>query len=125
MYDDRGYHKLYERIHHEVEEETQHADALIRRILFLEGTPDLSKPDPLHVGSDVKDMLEKDLKVEYTTIDNVRKAIALCEQEGDYQNREMLEKLLEDSEEDHAYWLEQQLRLIEAVGMENYLQTQA
>lgn len=124
MYDDWGYHKLYERIHHEMEEETQHADALVRRILFLEGTPDLSKIDSLRVGSDVKEMLKNDLEVEYSVIDNLRKAIALCEKEGDYQSREMLEKLLEDTEEDHAYWLEQQLRLIDAIGMENYLQSQ-
>ncbi len=124
MYDDWGYRKLYERIHHEMEEETQHADALIRRILFLEGTPDLSKPDALRVGADVKAMLENDLEVEYSVIDNLRKVIALCEKEGDYQSREMLAKLLEDTEEDHAYWLEQQLRLIDAIGMENYLQSQ-
>ncbi len=124
MYDDWGYHKLYERIHHEMEEETQHADALIRRMLFLDGSPDLSTPGPLYVGADVEEMLRNDLKVEYEVTENLRDAIALCEKEGDYQTREILEKLLEDTEEDHAYWLEQQLGLIQTIGIENYLQSQ-
>ncbi|MCB1874559.1 MAG: bacterioferritin [Chromatiales bacterium] len=124
MYDDWGLTKLYERINHEMEEETQHADALIRRILFLEGTPDLSEQDGLRIGSDVPSMLQNDLDVEYEVVSALKEAIAVCEQEQDYQTREILEKLLEDTEEDHAYWLEKQLGLIQKIGLKNYLQSQ-
>ena len=103
MYEDWGLKKLYERIGHEAEEEGEHADALIRRMLFLEAQPDLSKIDALHIGSNVEDMLNKDLQVEYAVTDALKKAIAICETEQDYQTREILEVLLKDTEEDHAY----------------------
>ena len=66
MYHDWGLSKLFERIDHEVTDEKAHAAALIERILFLEGTPDLSKRDPLQVGTDVPSMLQNDLNVEYS-----------------------------------------------------------
>ena len=118
-----GYAKLYERINHEMEEETQHADAILKRILFLEGKPDM-RPDEIHPGYTVPDMLAADLKLEYEVRENLASAIALCEKHRDYQTREILEIQLKDTEEDHAYWLEQQLRLIKLLGMENYLQSQ-
>jgi bacterioferritin len=124
MYDDWGLSKLHERIYHEMEEETQHADAIIQRMLFLEGTPDLSQRDALHVGTDVPSMLRNDLKVEYAVAKLLKESIAVCEQEHDYQTREILEKLLEDTEVDHAYWLEKQLGLIDKIGLQNYLQSQ-
>ena len=73
MYEDWGLSKLYERINHEMEEETQHADALMRRILMLEGTPDM-RADDLEVGSTVPEMIEADLKLEY----KVRGALCNC-----------------------------------------------
>ena len=124
MYDDWGLHKLYERINHEMEEETEHANALIQRILFLEGTPDLSEQDALQIGTDVPSMLRNDLDVEYRVAADLKTAIAICEAENDYQSREILEALLKDTEEDHAYWLEQQFGLIEKIGLPNYLQSQ-
>ena len=123
LYEDMGYTKLYERINHEMEEETQHADAILKRILFLEGKPDMS-PAVIHPGFTVPDMLAADLRLEYEVLDNLANAIALCEKHGDYPTREMLEIQLQDTEEDHAYWLEQQLRLIKLVGLPNYLQSQ-
>jgi bacterioferritin len=123
MYRDWGLNELYERTHHEMQEETEHAARLIQRILFLEGTPDLGKPDPLNIGKDVPAMLKNDLDLEYQVVGALREAIALCETEQDYQTREMLEVLLEDTEEDHAYWLEQQLGLLDRIGVENYLQS--
>ena len=75
-------------------------------------------------GSTVQEMLESDLKLEYEVRENLANAIALCERVGDYQTREILEVQLADTEEDHAYWLEQQLRLIKMVGEQNYLQSQ-
>lgn len=124
MYENWGLSKLYERINHEVQDETNHADALIKRILFLEGTPDLSKREPLAVGATVPEMLKNDLAVEYKVTADLRKVIAYCESVRDYQTREILEVLLDDTEEDHAHWLEKQLGLINLVGLENYLQSQ-
>ena len=124
IYEDMGLTKLYEHINHEREEETDHADQMIRRILFLEGKPDLSKREPLNVGYTVPEMLKNDLEVEYRVIKNLKAAINLCEQERDYQTREMLVKQLDDSEMDHAYWLEKQLGLIDKIGLQNYLQSQ-
>ncbi|THF56850.1 bacterioferritin [Pseudothauera rhizosphaerae] len=111
------------RISHEMEDETTHADALIRRILFLEGTPAMT-PSGLTIGKDLPDIFTKDLAVEYTVIKNLRAAIALCETEQDFVTREILEKMLDDTEEDHAHWLEKQLGLIKLVGLQNYLQSQ-
>ncbi|MBV2121666.1 MAG: bacterioferritin [Candidatus Thiodiazotropha sp. (ex Ctena orbiculata)] len=124
MYDDWGLHKLYERINHEMEEETEHADALIKRLLFLEVTPDLSEQDGLKIGKDVPSMLQSDLEVEYQVIAALKEAISVCESEQDYQSREILEVMLADTEEDHAYWLEKQLGLINKIGLQNYLQSQ-
>ena len=124
MYDDWGFTKLYERLNHEMAEEMQHADLLIKRILFLEGRPDMATRKELKLGKDVPGMLRKDLELEYGVVQALKNVIALCETEQDYQTREMLKGLLKDTEEDHAYWLEQQLGLIEKIGLENYLQSQ-
>lgn len=124
MYDDWGLSKLYERIGHEMEDETGHADALIKRILFLEGTPCLTKRDPINVGSDVPSMLKNDLDLEYAVVKALKQAIAECENLKDYETRAMLVQMLEDTEEDHAYWLEKQLGLIGKIGLPNYLQSQ-
>lgn len=123
MYADWGFNKLYERINHEMEEETQHADALLRRILFLEGDPDM-RPDPFEPGRTVPEMLRKDLDLEYQVRGNLARGVALCERHGDYVSRDILVAQLADTEEDHARWLEQQLRLIEMMGLENYQQAQ-
>ncbi len=124
MYRDWRFDTLYQHVHHEMEEETGHADALIRRLLFLEATPDLTQRSGLTIGQDVPSMLKNDLALEYAVIANLREAIAVGELNGDFQSREMLETLLDDTEEDHTYWLEQQLRLIDTVGLQNYLQSQ-
>lgn len=123
LYEDQGYSKLYERINHEMEEETEHADALLRRVLFLGGTPDM-RPVAIQPGYTVPDMLEADLKLEYHVREALARGIALCEQHGDYGSRDILVTQLKDTEEDHAYWLEKQLGLIKLIGLENYLQAQ-
>jgi bacterioferritin len=76
----------------------------------------------LKVGTDVPEMLESDLRVEYEVDAKLREVIALCEQENDYVTRDMLIVLLDDTEMDHARWLEQQLGLIKRIGLQNYLQ---
>jgi len=124
MYADFGLHHLAEKSLHESEHERLHARALIQRILFLEGTPNLAQRNPLTVGSSVQEMLKADLELEYHVVGELKKAIAACEKSEDYVTRVMLTVQLDDTEMDHAYWLEQQLRLINLVGLENYQQSQ-
>ena len=115
---------LAEKALHESEHERAHAQALMRRILFLQGTPDLSQREPLTVGKTPKEMLESDLALEYKVAQDLKAAIALCEQHQDYVTREILLQQLDDTEQDHAYYLEKQLRLIQTIGLQNYLQSQ-
>lgn len=124
MYQDWGLSKLFERIDHEFDDEKQHAAQLIERILFLEGIPDMVTREPIHVGKDVKEMLSNDLQLEYSVTAALKEVIAVCETEQDYQTREILRQMLDDTEMDHAYWLEKQLGLIERVGLKNYIQSQ-
>ncbi len=124
MYADMGLGQLAEKSLHESEHERQHARALIQRILFLEGEPDLSKREALNVGSTVEEMLKADLAVEYHVVKTLTAAIAQCEAAEDFVTREMLRVQLDDTEMDHAYFLEKQLRLIELTGLQNYLQSQ-
>jgi bacterioferritin len=124
MYKDWGLHKLFERIDHEVEDEKGHASLIIERILFLEGTPDMVTRDGLQIGKDVPAMLQNDLNVEYAVGALLKKTMALCETQQDYVTRAMLQQLLDDTENDHAKWLEQQLRQINMFGLQNYLQSQ-
>jgi bacterioferritin len=124
MYADMGLNELAEKSIHESDHERQHARALIQRILFLEGKPDLAKRNPLKVGKTVPDMLKADLAVEYEVDGDLKKAIAACEKAQDYVSRDILQTQLEDTEVDHAYFLEKQLRLIDLVGLQNYLQSQ-
>ncbi|WP_206859578.1 bacterioferritin [Lysobacter changpingensis] len=119
-YEDMGLQSLYERIDHEMQEETEHADALLRRILFLEGDPDM-RPEPFVAGHTVEEMLQRDLDVEYRVRAALAQGMALCEQQGDFVSREILRVQLQDTEEDHAHWLEQQLGLIRRLGIQNYL----
>lgn len=124
MYADWGLTKLHDRIDHEFDDEKGHASLLIDRILMLGGTPDLSTRAPVHIGQDVPTMLRHDLNLEYAVAAQLRTAIAVCEQLQDYQTRDILQILLKDTEEDHAHWLEQQLGLIDKIGLPNYLQSQ-
>ncbi len=124
MYENWGYQKLFERIAHEVQDETNHATALIKRILFLEGTPNLVKREPLNVGTSVEEMLKNDLAVELSVVQALREVMSFCESVQDYQTRAVLQVMSEDTEHDHTLWLEQQLGLIERIGLHNYLQSQ-
>ena len=124
MYENWGYKRLFERIWHEMHDETEHADWLIRRILFLDGTPQMVPAAPLKIGANVPEMLKNDLSVEYQVVADLKQAIARCEAAADYVTREGLEKMLDDTEEDHAHWLEQQLGMIDMIGLKNYLQSQ-
>ena len=125
MYKDWGIDALYDRIHHEMQDEQGHATLLVQRILFLEGIPNVGVLEPLKIGKDVVGMLKNDLFYEVEVRNRLIECISLCEKERDFKTREMLETLLDDTETDHIHWLEQQLRLIKLMGLENYIQSKS
>lgn len=124
MYEDWGINKLHEKLAHEYQEELGHAKRLIERILFLEGKPDTASRASLMIGNDVEQMLQNDLAAERTVAASLRSIIAVCELERDYVSRQILVDLLDDTEMDHIYWLEQHLNLIDKMGLQNYIQSQ-
>ncbi|MCH8684349.1 bacterioferritin [Pedomonas mirosovicensis] len=104
-------------------DEMKHADRLTKRILFLDGLPNLQTLNRLRIGETVPEILEADLAVEMEAMLDLRTAIAYCESIQDYVSRELLEDILA-SEEEHVDFIETQLGLIRTVGLENYLQKQ-
>lgn len=124
IYEDWGITKLHEKLAHEYEEELDHAKRLTERILFLEGEPDTVSREKVRVGNNIKDMLSNDLAAEHIVDESLRHIMGVCESENDYVTRDILTELLNDTETDHIYWLEQHLGLIEKIGIPNYLQSQ-
>ena len=123
MFDNWGLNRLGAYTYKESIDEMKHADALIKRILFLDGLPNLQDLGKVLIGENPKEALECDLKLELQAHPDLRTAIADCEQAGDFASRELFERILE-SEEEHIDWLETQLGLIERIGIENYCQSQ-
>jgi bacterioferritin len=121
MYRNWGYKELAEHEHKESIDEMKHADALIERILFLEGLPNLQNLGKLLIGETPKEAIQCDLKLELAAHLDLKTAIAHSESCGDYVSRELFERILE-SEEEHIDWLETQLGLIAQLGDANYLQ---
>jgi bacterioferritin len=122
MYEDWGLKQLNEKEYEESVDEMKHADALIKRVLFLEGLPNLQDLGKLKIGENTEEMLRCDLELEMEAVPLLREAIEYCEQVKDYVSRELLADIL-DSEEEHIDWLETQLQLIEKVGLKNYQQS--
>ncbi len=123
-YQDWGLTKLHAQMDHEMQEEQQHIDAIMNRMLFLEGDPDFTQRENPVVGDDVETMLRNDLEAEVDVAQLLRVTMQMCEEKNDYDTRDILQVLLHDTEMDHIYWLEQQLGLIEKIGLPNYLQNQ-
>ncbi len=121
MLENWGYQKLYERISHESDDERGHSAKLVQRILFLEGQPEVAARARLRIGANPKEILENDLALELEVAQALNDAIAVCRDEGDNGTRELLEELLNDTERDHIFWFESQLKLIDEVGLKNYL----
>ena len=118
-----GYERLHHRIRHESIDEMKHAEALIERILYLEGTPNVSRLGRITIGRTVPDQIKADLALELDALPRLNRGIAVCTKEGDNGSRELLERILKD-EEEHTDWLEAQRALLEQVGVQNYLAQQ-
>ena len=103
--------------------EMRHAEELIERVLFLEGTPNLSELPKLNVGKDVKQQLENDLALEHGAVTGYNEAIATCRKAGDNGTADFLKGILAD-EEHHVDFFEEQLDLIDQIGLQNYLAQQ-
>ena len=123
MYQNWGLEKLGKHEYKESIEEMEHADKLIERILMLEGLPNLQNLNKLLIGENVPECLQGDLTLESGSRLDLIAGIAYCESVKDYVSREILESILEDTEE-HIDYLETQLGLVAQVGLQNYLQSQ-
>lgn len=124
MLNDWGLTKLGDYEFQESVDEMKHADTLIKRVLFLEGLPNLQDLGSLRIGENVAEILTADLALEMDALPDLRNAITYTESCNDYVSREIFEGIL-DSEEEHVDWLETQLGLIEKMGMENYILSQS
>lgn len=118
-----GYDKLAEHHYRESIEEMKHAELLIDRVLFLDGVPEIARYDVIRVGDDAKAQLENDLQLELNAVAKYNEAAQLAIDLNDAGSREIVEKIIVESEES-VDWLEAQLHLIETVGIENYLAQQ-
>ena len=118
-----GYNKLAKKHYSESMGEMKHAEMLIDRILFLDGVPEIARYDVIRVGTDVKEQFANDLQLEMKGVKAYNDGIELFSKLKDNGSRELVEPILVESEE-HVDWLETQLGLIEAVGLQNYLTEQ-
>ena len=120
MCEDWGYARLHEVIQKRAIGEMKHAEKLIGRILFLEGTPTVSKLNKINIGDDVEKMHKNDWGAEEAAIRDYNADIALVAELGDHGTRELLKSILLD-EEEHIDWLDAQLGQIKQIGIQNYL----
>ena len=123
MLKDWGLLRLADKIFGESIGEMKHADAIIQRVLDIDGHPNLQDLGKLKIGETVPEMLASDLSVEVANQGCLKDAIAVCEQSRDFVTREIFEGILDDTE-DHIVWLETQQHLIDDTGLQNYLQEQ-
>jgi bacterioferritin len=120
---DWGYGRLHEAVEKRAIQEMGHAEKLIGRIIFLEGTPTVNRLNAMHIGADVNAQLEHDLASEHGAVKVYNDAVRAAVELGDNGTRDLLESILGD-EEDHVDWLESQLDQIAQMGLPNYLQAQ-
>jgi len=123
MYDDWGLNLLAAKEYEESIDEMKHADEIIKRILFLEGLPNLQDLGRLRIGENPREVLECDLALEEEAIPMYRDAVEYCESVRDYVSRDLFQTILDD-EEGHMDWLQTQIDLMDRVGEQNYLQSQ-
>ena len=123
MCENWGYKRLYKKIWAESIDEMKHATALIDRILFLGGLPNVQRLGKINVGEDVPEQLRLDLALENAAVPRLKESIKLCYDVGDHGSRALLEGILH-SEEEHIDWLEEQQQLVQSIGLQNYLAEQ-
>ena len=123
MCEDWGFQKLAAKKRGESIEEMQHADAVISRILFLEGVPNMQRYFPVKVGEDAIEQHRLDLELEYDAVKRLNDGLAVCRDKGDNGTHELLKTILQQ-EEEGIDWLEAQLNLVEMIGKERYLAEQ-
>jgi bacterioferritin len=123
MCDSWGYDKLHKAIERQAMDEMHHAEWLIRRIIFLEGTPVISKLNPIKIGQTVADMVGNDQEAEVAAVRAYNEAIAMARGAGDQATGDLLLQILK-MEEGHADWAEMQRAQIEQMGLQNYLANQ-
>jgi bacterioferritin len=124
LLDNKGLKKLAQFERHESIDEMKHADRLAERILFLEGLPNFQALGRLRIGESVEEILRADLELEVEAVEQLKEAIAYCEQVRDYVSRELLADILKN-EEEHIDTIEEQLELLESTGLQNYSQSQS
>ncbi|HYP15383.1 MAG TPA: bacterioferritin [Bryobacteraceae bacterium] len=123
MCENWGYMKLASIGRKESIEEMRHAEALMERILYLDGMPTMHELFPLRIGKNVREQLENDLALELDAVPRLNRGIDLAVSVGDNGTRELLTRILTD-EEHHVDYLEAQLGMIREIGIENYLTQQ-
>jgi len=123
MCENWGYQRLWKKVREESVGEMRHADRLIERILYLEGTPNLQRLGKVNVGETVPEQFRLDLELENAAVKQLNDGIELCRSHGDSGSRHLLEEILA-AEEKHVHWLEAQMALIGQVGEANYLAQQ-
>jgi len=123
MCENWGYERLSKQIKKVSLTEMEHAEKLIERMLFLEGSPNLSELPKLNIGKDVKQQLENDLVLEHGAVSSYNEAIAACRKAGDNGTADFLKGILA-AEERHVDFFEEQLGLVEQLGLQNYLAQQ-
>jgi bacterioferritin len=123
MSENWGYPKIAENKRSEAIGEMKHADRVIERILFLEGTPNMQGLNPVRIGENIPEQHAVDLELEIDAVERLNEGIALCREKADNGTRELLEEILHEEEEGIDY-LEAQLGIIEEIGKERYLSEQ-
>jgi len=124
LLEDWGMERLYQIGFAHAKDEMHHAETLIKRILFLEGHPEMQQMDDLMIGRDVKQILENDRKAEEFALKLYREAAAHCEKVQDYASRDLFTGLIAD-EENHYDFLDTELELLGKMGEQNYIQRQS
>jgi bacterioferritin len=123
MCDNWGYDRLASKFRHESIDEMKDAEALIERILYIDGVPNLQRLGTVRVGEDVPEKLQLALDLEKEAVERLTRGIELCYSLSDHGSRDLLEHILE-GEEEHADWLETQLALVDSLGVALYLAQQ-
>ncbi len=123
MCENWGYERLAKKKREESIEEMKHADAIIGRILYFDGVPNMQRLSPIRIGENAVEQHKLDLALETEAIGRLNKGIALCREKGDNGTRHLLEEIL-TGEEESADWLEAQLHIVDEIGVDNYLAEQ-